>query len=66
MSRLVKKALHAFSPEKSPMTTEKNVVQLPTLKAPVPLTGDPVTLAIIGGGERGKASASPNRSLASH
>ena len=54
MSRLVKKALHPFSREKPPPTSPP-----PALKeGPVPpLTGDPVTLAIIGAGERGKASS---------
>ena len=47
MSRLVKKVLHSFSREKLPLT-EKSFVPLPTLKIPTsPLTGDPVTLAII-------------------
>jgi len=57
MSRLVKKALHSFSREKLP-PTEKSFVSPPALEVPIPpLTGTPVTLAIIGGGQRGNASA---------
>ena len=67
MSRLVKKVLQPFSSssrshEKIPRaeleSTEKSFVPPPVLRElePPPLTGDPVTLAIIGGGQRGKAS----------
>jgi hypothetical protein len=60
MSRLVKKALHPFSRshEKLP-PTEKSFVPPPALKEELPppfFTGDPVTLAVIGGGQRGKVS----------
>lgn len=69
MSRLVKKALRPFSSKEKiektekTETAEKRFVPPPALKELVPqLTGDPVTLAIIGGGQRGKASRSLARS----
>ena len=46
MSRLVKKALHPFS--------SRSREKLPPMEKPH--TGEPVTLAIIGAGECGKAS----------
>ena len=66
MSRLVKKVLHSFLREKLP-PTEKSFIPPPALKIPTsPLTGDPVTLAIIGGGQRGKARISLAHLSSSH
>ena len=52
MSRLVKKALHPFSSR----SREKLPPMEKTEKTEKTLTGEPVTLAIIGAGECGKAS----------